>query len=60
MSIIDYLRETKGELKHVSWPSRRQTVVFTVVVIFISLFIAYFLGAFDFFFRTALEKLIIK
>lgn len=59
MSIIDYLRETKGELKHVSWPSRRQTAVFTAVVVLISLFIAYFLGLFDFLFRAALEKLII-
>lgn len=59
MSIIDYLRETKGELKHVSWPSRRQTAVFTAVVVLISLFIAYFLGLFDFLFRIALEKLII-
>lgn len=58
MSLIDYLRETKGELKHVSWPSQRQTVVFTLVVILISVVVAYFLGFFDFLFRAGLEKLI--
>ena len=59
MSLIDYLRETKGELKHVSWPSRRQTAVFTLIVILISIATAYFLGIFDYIFKIALEKAII-
>jgi len=60
MSIIDYLRETKGELKHVTWPSRSQTLTFTAIVIVLSIIVAYFLGGFDFLFRLALEKLLIK
>ena len=60
MSLIDYLRETKGELKHVNWPSQRQTIVYTVIVVLISVFLAYFLGFFDFIFRIGLEKLITK
>ncbi|MEK7662275.1 MAG: preprotein translocase subunit SecE [Patescibacteria group bacterium] len=60
MSLIDYLRETKGELKHVSWPSRRQTLTFTVIVILISIATAYFLGIFDYVFKIALEKAILK
>jgi len=59
MSLIDYLRETKGELKHVSWPSRRQTAVFTLIVILISIATAYFLGVFDYVFKIALEKAIL-
>ncbi|MEK7558399.1 MAG: preprotein translocase subunit SecE [Patescibacteria group bacterium] len=60
MSFIDYLRETKGELKHVSWPTNRQTIVFTIIVVIISIVIAYFLGLFDYIFKIALEKLILK
>jgi len=44
----EYLKETKGELKHVSWPTKRQAVLFTVVVVVFSIVTAAFLGAFDF------------
>jgi len=40
MSLISYIKETKGELKHVSWPTRAQTINYTVIVIGISLIIA--------------------
>lgn len=60
MSFIDYLRETKGELKHVSWPTQRQTILFTLFVVLISIIIAYFLGFFDYVFKVALEKLILN
>lgn len=47
MQIGNYLRETRGELKHVSWPTRRETFVYTGLVIGISLLVAAFLGFFD-------------
>ncbi len=59
MKLIDYLKETKGELKHVKWPSKEDTVRFTVIVIAISVFIAFFLGFFDFIFSYILDKLIV-
>jgi preprotein translocase subunit SecE len=55
MSLINYLKETKSELKHVSWPTKSQSVWFTIVVIAISLFTAFFLGFFDFIFSKGLE-----
>lgn len=58
MSLIDYLRETRGELKHVSWPSREQTIAFTVIVIALSLAVGYFLGFFDSLFKLGLERLL--
>jgi len=58
MRIGEYIKETRAELKHVSWPTRRQATVFTVVVIVISLVTAAYLGAFDYVF-TALLKLVI-
>ena len=58
MRIGEYIKETRAELKHVSWPTRRQATVFTVVVIVISLITAAYLGAFDYIF-TSLLKLVI-
>ena len=51
MKIIDYIKDTKGELKHVSWPTRKQTIWFTVIVVIVSLITAFFLGFFDFIFE---------
>jgi preprotein translocase SecE subunit len=28
----EYLKDTKGELKHVTWPSKNQAILFTVIV----------------------------
>ena len=50
MSIITYLKDTQGELKHVSWPTRNQAIAFTVVVVLISVFVSFFLGFFDYIF----------
>jgi len=57
--IVNYVKDTKAELKHVSWPTRKQTSVFTVVIILISLFIAFFLGFFDFIFTQFLERFVL-
>ncbi|OGI64192.1 preprotein translocase subunit SecE [Candidatus Nomurabacteria bacterium RIFCSPLOWO2_01_FULL_41_21] len=56
--VTEYLKETKTELKHVIWPSRKQTVYFTLIVIALSILVAYFLGVFDFLFSRGLEKII--
>ena len=45
-------------MKHVSWPSRRLTAVYTVVVILVSLAVAVYLGLLDYIF-TGLIKLVI-
>lgn len=58
MNIGQYIKETRAELKHVSWPTRKQAVVFTVVVIVISLITAVYLGAFDYVFTTLLKLVI--
>lgn len=58
MRLAEYIKETRAELKHVSWPTRRQAIVFTVVVIVISLLTAVYLGAFDYLFTTLLKLFI--
>ena len=58
MSITSYLRETKAELKHVTWPTQSQVIWYTIAVLAISGIIAYLLGFFDFLFSLGLQKLL--
>ena len=44
---IQFLREVKVELKKVTWPSRKQTLGSTLVVIILVMIISLFLGAVD-------------
>ena len=44
---IQFLREVKVELKKVTWPTRKQTMGSTVVVIILVIIISLFLGVVD-------------
>lgn len=44
---IQFLREVKAELKKVTWPSRKQTLGSTVVVLVVVAIISLFLGVVD-------------
>ncbi len=59
-NFIQYLKDTKGEMKHVSWPTKSQTVAFTSLVVVISVVGAFLLGLFDAGFKKALEFLLSK
>lgn len=58
MSITSYIKETRAEFKHVTWPTKKQAIAYSVAVIVISLITAYLLGAFDALFQYGLGKLI--
>lgn len=58
MALIQFLKDTRSELNHVAWPTRVQTVVFTVLVIALSALVAAYLGLFDYIFTTGLGKAI--
>jgi preprotein translocase subunit SecE len=58
MSLSNYIKETRAELKHVSWPTRQQAIVYTVAVIVISIGLSLYLGLFDYLFSTGLKYLI--
>ncbi|PCI30228.1 preprotein translocase subunit SecE [Candidatus Wolfebacteria bacterium] len=55
MALFQYFKDVRGELKHVSWPTRHQVSVFTVAVIIISLITAAYLGLFDYLFSQVLQ-----
>ena len=56
--LSNYITETMEEMKHVSWPTRNQTIMFTVLVIIISLVVAAYLGFFDYLFSFGLKSLL--
>ena len=58
--IINYLKETRAEMNNVKWPTRKQTINFTLAVIVVSVVVAYYIGLFDFVFKTGLEKVLNK
>lgn len=58
--IIDYIKEVIAEAKNVTWPTRKQTIFFTITVLVVSLIIAYYLGLLDFLFGKGLGWLLRK
>jgi len=56
--IIAYFKEAKSELKKVTWPTKKETIKHTLLVIGISLAVAAFLGALDYFFAIGFEEMI--
>jgi len=57
---LNFLRESKGELKKVKWPTFKDTLQYTLVVIIISLIVAAYLGSLDYIFSFLLRKFILK
>jgi len=58
MKVIRYFKETRREMDHVSWPTRKQTVVFTVLIIVLSLVMAAYLGLLDLLFTRIIALFI--
>jgi len=57
-NIPQFLREVQIELRRVNWPSREETIRYTLIVIGLSAAIAALLGAFDFAFASVLNRFI--
>ena len=58
--IVQFLKEAKVELQKVNWPTKQQTINYTLIVIGISLAVALFLGGLDFIFEFILKTFILK
>lgn len=46
-AILTYVRESKEELRKVTWPSRDEVTSFTIVVVVTVLIVSFFLWAVD-------------
>ncbi|HEY4474716.1 MAG TPA: preprotein translocase subunit SecE [Candidatus Paceibacterota bacterium] len=58
--LMQFLREVRVELAKVSWPTRNQTILYTFIVIGISLFMAVFLGFLDFGYKFLIDKFLLR
>ncbi len=58
--ITTFLKEVRMEMKKVNWPSRQETIQYTLIVIGVSVVVAIYLGGLDFLFSFLLNKFFIK
>ncbi len=56
--IKEYLKDTRGELRKVSWPTRKQAINLTLIVLAVTVVMAAFLGALDFVFAQLIRLII--
>lgn len=56
--LVEYLRDTRGELRKVSWPTRKQATNLTLIVLAVTAVMAAFLGTVDFIFATLISLIV--
>lgn len=56
--IGNYLRDTQAEMKHVSWPTRHQALVYTGLVVAIAGITSLYTSGFDYLFSKLLNLFI--
>ena len=54
---INFLKETKAELKKVTWPSRNEVTSTTIVVIFATVFFGFYLFFMDLIFSWVITQI---
>ncbi len=57
--IDSFFKEVKIEIKKVNWPTTKETIRYTLIVLGVSVVTAIFLGGIDFFFTNFLNKFIL-
>jgi len=57
--IGQFLKETRVELKKVNWPTRKETIKYTLIVIGLSFAVALFLGGLDYLFTFIITKFLL-
>ncbi|MBI3250530.1 MAG: preprotein translocase subunit SecE [Candidatus Andersenbacteria bacterium] len=56
---IQFVKQSRDELKKVTWPSREQTMRYTVIVVVASIIVGATIGAFDYMLTLILESAIL-
>jgi preprotein translocase subunit SecE len=56
--LINYLKGVIAEVKKVTWPTKKETYNYTLLVIGVSLAVAVFLGGLDYIFNFIIERII--
>jgi preprotein translocase subunit SecE len=58
MKISNLIKDAGSEIKKITWPTRNETIKYTLIVIGMSVVVASVLGVFDFVFVKLMEKYI--
>jgi preprotein translocase subunit SecE len=58
--IINYIKASIEELKKVSWPTKKETYRYTVLVVAVSLAVAAYLGGLDYLFTLGLRDFLYR
>ncbi len=58
--IAQYLREVWVELNRVEWPSRREMISMTIVVIVVLVVMAIYLGIFDYLYTVLIKRWLLR
>lgn len=56
--LIKYISDTSAEMRQVSWPTQNQAMLYTALVIGISIVVSMFVGAFDYVFSQGMSTLV--
>jgi len=56
--LANYIKDTRAEMAHVSWPTRKQAVIYTALVVAIAGVTALFTSGFDLLFSELLNLFI--
>ncbi len=54
---IQFIKESYIELRKVTWPTKQQTINYTIAVILISIAVAFFLGSLDMIFSRIIAQI---
>ncbi len=57
-ALVRYLKETRAEIRKVSWPTREEAINLTLIVLAVTIAMAIFLGAVDFIFQNLIRLLV--
>lgn len=57
-NLSNYFKATMAEMRQVTWPTQKQAFLYTFLVILISVFVALFLGAFDYLFSLGIDAIV--
>ena len=58
-NLVNYIKGVRVEIKHVNWPTRKQSVNFTFLIVSVTIIVAAFLGVFDILFAYLLKVFVL-
>lgn len=56
--IVRYFYDTRAELRRVTWPTRDETKNLTIIIVIVTLAMAFFLGTLDYLFQVVVAGII--